>query len=644
MDKAPFPWEGASDTRIRLADEVVNDNVRVLRAAMARLTVQASPVESGDTMESAAVTTFMKWLLHQKMKQNLRREIPLLVNWQENFAASVLAITWDEEVQTRKIRVGSLELHADMTKMAADPATAKEGAMGLEMLNALFDKTREDEVAAWLRSMHEALGKGAARRAVRQLREKGECVVPDPIVVRSQPLWTALRVMRDVFFPANTFDLQKSPWVAFREPITPEELRSRVLTDDYNEDVVEDAITRCLGKTLLDSVRYDNERAQKAVVDDVDGLVEVMHFHRKSVDADGYLKIEVTSFVPGIPDALKKEDSDYRHREYPCVDFICDRTERIIIDNRSVPSRIETQQQEVKTQRDYRADRASVSIMPPVKVPMARANVKLTFGPAAQIPERRPGEIAWMSPPQMDGDTVNLEKQVRADVDSYFGRMSEAVAPQRQALYQQSSVDDFLGGMQQAVKQTLALARQYYDDALFARVTGVQMPFALSDEDVTGEWDVTLDFNAGDLNMEGVLAKLKVINEAVLPADTEGVVDRAGMIEWAMRSIDPSLSARIVRAAEPARNREREDEQMQFVKIAAGVEPEMKEGQNYALRVSELENIMKNPQLQQRYATDEIFRKLVDTRKKHFEFQMQQRQNAQIGRMGAAPVLGRMAG
>jgi len=572
MDKEPFPWEGASDTKIRLADEIVNDEVRVLRAAMARLTVQA-----------------------------------------------------------------------DMLKASQAPETAAYGKRGREMMAALFDPTQEEAVAAWLSEMYEALGPKAARRAVRQLRTKGETTVPETHVVRMQPLWTACRVMRDVFFPANTYDIQKSPWVAFREPITPEVLRSRVLTDDYDEDAVEDAIARCVGKTMLDHAQMANERASKAVVEEMDGLLEVFHFWTKTVDEQGFLRMEVRCFVPGIPEPLKEYESEYRLKEYPCVEFVRDRTERIILDNRSTPGLVDSHQTEVKTHRDFRADRASIAILPPVKVPMSRAAARLKFGPAAQIPERRPGEITWMTPPQMDMDTVGLERQVRSDADNYFGRMVEGVSPQRQQLYGQSSVDDFLSGLQEAARKTLALARQYYDDALFARVTGVQMRFAQTDEEIAAEWDVTLDFNAGDLNMETVMKKLDVIGKAVLPLDTEGVIDRAGIVEWAMRTIDPAIAARYVRAAEPARNQEREDEQLQFLKISNGVEPEFKEGQNYAIRLQELDKIMQsNPQLQQRYAQDEIFRKLIDSRRQKFQFQLQQRQNALIGRQGAAPVLGGM--
>jgi hypothetical protein len=48
-----------------------------------------------------------------------------------------------------------------------------------------------------------------------------------------------------------------------------------------------------------------------------------------------------------------------------------------------------------------------------------------------------------------------------------------------------------------------------------------------------------------------------------------------------------------------------------------------------------MQQYLQQPDIQQRYAQDEPFRQRLDTRKKQYEFQMQQQQNAVIGRLGA---------
>ena len=136
----------------------------------------------------------------------------------------------------------------------------------------------------------------------------------------------------------------------------------------------------------------------------------------------------------------------------------------------------------------------------------------------------------------------------------------------------------------------------------------------------------TIDFNASDLNSELTLAKLKTINEVILPADTMGVIDRAAYIQWGMRAVDPNLAQDVLVSQQQAANQEITDEQSQFAKLFSGTEPDMQQGgQNFALRLQTLQGIIqRNPNVQKRYAVDQIFKAMVDARMKHFNFQLQQ--------------------
>jgi hypothetical protein len=108
-----------------------------------------------------------------------------------------------------------------------------------------------------------------------------------------------------------------------------------------------------------------------------------------------------------------------------------------------------------------------------------------------------------------------------------------------------------------------------------------------------------------------------------------------------MAAVDPNLADLLVRDPGPAAAMEANDEQLAYTKIAAGTEPELPaEGQNHQLRAQVLQGIIQaNPAVQQRYQQDEIFRKMIDARLKGFNFQLQQQQNAQIGRQGTLPAL-----
>lgn len=639
LGKDPFPWEGASDTQIHLADEVVNDAVRLKLAATKRAVWQAGPVEGTDAELSAAVTTYLKWQQKNVLQDVHRRELPLLANYLDGYGVALLAVTWDEEERVRKRTVTLEEIIAGVVEQTRTLAEARaQGQINEDLeadnkkailrVQALSDPDQDAETAVWLQSLFPRMKPRQAKRAVVTLREDGECVVPVFTKVRAQPLWTACRVFRDVFFPANTTEIQRAPWIAWRELLTPVELQARVVTEDYDEE----AVDKCLeqeGSTVLSAVVL--ETADKVLIDDMTGRIEVFTFYRRVVDEDGFTTIVATVTCPGVDEELAEYEVE--DRDYPFVDFWRDRTERVLLQNRSIPGLVEAQQTDIKTQRDYRSDRLSITILPPVEVPMARANDRLEFGPNTRVPMRRPGEISFMKMPTYDPDSVALERQIRADVDNYFARATEGVSPVRQQMYAQCDVDTWLGGLAIAWRMSLRLSLRN-NPGEFERVTGQPAP-----EET--DFDVMLDFNASDLNMDFVLKKLDVIQKGVLTMDTMGVVDRAGLVEWAMRSIDPTLAARVVKSADAASNAEIEDEKMQLTQLIAGVEPEMKEGQNAALRLQVLQNtIQRNPQLMQRYQGDEQFRAMVEARVKHFNFQLQQRENAQIGRLGAMPALG----
>jgi hypothetical protein len=119
------------------------------------------------------------------------------------------------------------------------------------------------------------------------------------------------------------------------------------------------------------------------------------------------------------------------------------------------------------------------------------------------------------------------------------------------------------------------------------------------------------------------------------------VIDRAGLVKFIMGAVDPVLAQMLVRDPGPAAAMEANEEQLAFTKIAAGTEPELPgEGVNHQLRAQVLQGIIQaNPAVQQRYGQDEIFKGMIDARMKALQFQLQQQQNAQIGRMGTMPAL-----
>ena len=68
-----FPFEGASDCRVYLADQIINDCVDMLAVAHSRADLRVNPVELTDTEPAAAATTMMNWV-RSTMQNTLQEE------------------------------------------------------------------------------------------------------------------------------------------------------------------------------------------------------------------------------------------------------------------------------------------------------------------------------------------------------------------------------------------------------------------------------------------------------------------------------------------------------------------------------------------------------------------------------------------
>jgi hypothetical protein len=635
MGRQPWPWDGAADTRVRLADNIIRDHCAILTNAFFKSRVQIQPVESMDIDKRTAAEAVLKWLLFQHCLDDLRREVRLAAEFRETYGLAIMAVDWQQTTRT-EIKRFTIEEAQMMVQESQDPNLAA-------LLEIVMDPLQEETAAELLGQVVPELGKVSK---VRALRDKGEVEWESPYIFESKPVWTALEAWEDVIFPIQTFSLQRAAFVARRELLNEVELRERAAVEGWDEDWVEEAVKH---KGQLKRIHLNLHRTDQFLFEQLRDLIEIWHVFRKENDPKTDA-IRVTRSVISyhIPDkAAVHELLPYAHGMYPFVEMPRERSTRPLLESRGIPELVQTAQEEIKIQRDYRADRASISILPPVRVPANRGKFDLVLGPGVQVPERRPGEIGWMDPPRPDAGSIEVENATRFDVNNYFGRMADGVPPQMAMIHTQEMVDSWLLDMKLCIIQTMALAQQYLTPEEVSRVTGnASLAFSASPQDIRGRFDITAEFDARLLDNEALGAKLKYLSEILVPMDSFGVIDRAGLVKYMFQAVDPNMAAMLVQDIGAATQQEIEDEQVQFSKIAAGTEPPMKEGgQNAQVRLQTLpaNHPKSNPAVSQRYQQDEIFRRMLDARMQAFQFQLQQSQNAVIGRVGAQPALQQMA-
>lgn len=655
LGEEPFPWEGASDTEVRLVDMLINENVKAMRAAFFRAKhgKLKEGVRASDIEFAGKLSTVVKWLLFTQMELELRREVELAAQWQETHGCAAMGIFWNEEtaLEMRDISVAALE------EMAAAAREADDGvASTLENLLIEIYAGNADAATDLARELMPELTRRQARKAVRQLIQTGEAQYPFPHVVNARPQWRAYKVYDDIFFPSTTetFEGRKPRFIATREWLSEEELRNLAQVEEWDAEWVEKAV-ETKGQSAIDlhqSTYFQRlgRTGFEQSVEDFRELIEVWRVWRRKADEDGTAGIYTSVLHPSVPGMLAKEETllDYRHGEYPFVELRREMPDRSIIESRGIPELARTAQQEIKTQRDSRVDYTNLTTLPPAEAPVTMAKFNLRFRPGQVNFTRTQGSLRFMDVPRPPTASIEIEQAIRNDVNEYFGRLADGVAPARSLLFTQDLVDTWLLSMRQCLRHTVALMRQFMPEEEAMRITG-PMPeghqWAADRLEIQGQYDFRLSFDARDLDPEHVLMKMKLINEMVVPGDVTGSVDRAGLTRWQMQAIDPNLAEDLLRPMEAVTEAEIEEEKAAMNQMWAGIEPApvAESGMNYQLRLQVLQNqLQMNPEWAERYERERegVFGRLLDARQQQLTFRLQQEQNKQIGRIGAMPVLG----
>jgi hypothetical protein len=645
LNAQPFPWEGASDMRPRTVDATVNEQVMLMMQAFTRAQTQAVAMESGDLEYAEKLSTLLRYVIWNQMRGQIRRELQLAANWRQTYGCSITSVMWDQQLRrtTQEITLDGLAVMMGATE---DPQQLE--AIKQQVLEQVMDPLREEENLRILTGMSPILRKGAARACLKELRETGRTEIPVPEVFSAMPRWQALLPMVDVFFPTATDDIQRAPWVAHRERLTESELRDRINTHGYDADWVEECVKHkgfIIDTLTSNLLLYSESRRNFWGVLDYErrDLIEIFHYHRKSIDDDGIPCVYNTVMCMAVNDMVGLDEMlPYEHGLYPYVVHQREQIARTILESRGVPTIADTWQNEIKVQRDARTDRTSISVLPPILVPPSRGAMNLSFGPGTKWPQRRGEEISWMPIPAEDGSSIEVERAAQTTLDTYFGRMTGNCPPQLAQLHQQDLVDGWLIEMRQVVSQTLQLCQQYMAEEQVVRIVGpLSRPWNADKREIQGQWDISLEFDARDLNHELLKEKFGLL-QTVLANDRFGRVDYSKFTELMFRAIDPNMAGAVLQSMDQATQAQVSDEQNALTQMVAGIEPPMEpqNGMNYQLRLQTLQqSIQMNPELQQMIAARPVLSKMVENRIKFLNFQLQQQGNAQIGRVGTQPVL-----
>ncbi len=619
-----FPWEGASDIECHIIDERITRLVALFMSSLRRANVRAFPVESGDIVRSKVVSGFLKWMVSSGYIPRFYREMELGANYLMERGILITYVGWHREDRTFKQLI-------DLNQIAE---ISPEAAMAIQSGDS------DEELILLLQNTFDGVTEKRAKKALKQLRKEGVTELP---VVRRQvnsPEVKTLAPDGDFFFPPYVTDPQRAPYCFWKTYYTAQELQTKVSTDGWDEDFVDYIISKYRGVNI-DSIEREQEGRRSISLTDnayeADELIEIVYGYQRLIDEeDGSEGIYCTVFhkefsgneiVPGYA----KFELLNGYEDYPVVVTRLAEDTKRLYDTQTIPDILRGIQNQVKVEKDSRIDRNSLATLPPILHPVGQAPTD--WGPGRMIPYRRKGDLDFAPAPAYNQGSLEMETTLTDLADRLVGLDEKSKIS---TVRQQFLVDKFLSHTAEVLRMSFKCFQRFGPDEIFFRVTGIPDAQVFSKGNPDENFDILINFDVLNTDPENVQAKLKQFAE-LTQFNTNNRMSMDNFLDIAASAVDPVMADAILQPVESAQEEVVKQVTDDLAKIFAGIEmPARPAGAQIAMQV--IQEYTQQPDIAQRAATDEAFSARLQKYVGQYTFQMQQAQNAQIGRVGTAPA------
>ena len=614
-----FPWEGASDQEVKMADELISCRVAMCMNATRRAHIVATPTESSDVERANVVSMFLRWLINSKM-QEFYPEIELGLN--HLFEKGMMVhYCWYENQELKQQQTIKLEEIAQVLPQIA--GAIQDGSMDEELSEAL--KTQFD------------ISKSKARAMLKEMRKDGETTVPVTRQVVSRPKIKALAPDEDVFWPSYCIDPQEAPYMFHVVSMTPEQLKAKISTENWSEEFVDAAIDVAGQGENADDTLYQIRDDDEFTRTDDNSLVRIVYCYQRLLDEDNVPGIYCTIYQPNLPDLYAKHQLlDYTHGKYPFVVTTLEKTSKKLYSSRSYPELIESLQQVLKAETDAAVDAQSLTTLPPLEHPMGRAPTK--WGPGVRVPYRTPGEYRFADTPRGSAVNIELRRYIAEQANRYFGRNAPGVDPVEAQMKQQEVIDKVFHHLKHVLDQVYSLYQQYGPDEEYFRVTGMQDMQKYAKGNPGERFDFYMQFDAATQDPEQMLERVKAIAQLGAQLDKNGTLDTERLLQIAVGQILPGAAESIMLPKETASQKAMDEERQTIAEIYAGVPPNVKPNDAHEMKLQIFQQWLAQPDVAQKVQQDPALQERIYNYMQQRQMQVQQKQNAEIGRLGAAPT------
>ena len=609
-----FPWQGASDIEVNVVGERIDAFVAILDQALQRSHIKAFPTSMASMPRASMVSGFLKWMRSSYIP-NFRQQMELGANYLLEKGLMVSYVGWKREKRTYLQQVSIEEIAQVSPDLAELIVSGADDEMVLGMLQTAFPD----------------LSSKRAKRAIMDLRKKGLAEVSVPRTSVDCPVVYSCAPDGEVLFPSYVTDPQRAPYVFWRTFLTAQELEKKVVSEGWDADWVENAIDRLRGK---DSMYLDGEKLKTIdrlpITDDNDLVMVVYGYQRLIDEEDGSEGIYCTVFHP-TTEGFAKHELLNGYDDYPFVVTRLSNSQKRVYETQTFSDILRGAQMQIKTERDSRIDRASLATLPPLLHPAGRP--PSDWGPGVRVPYRRLGEIQWGPPPPADNGSIEVEVSMTAQADRSVGLdMSNPISASRQ----QFVVSKFLDHVRDVLNMAWKLYQRMGPDEVFFQVTGNPNPQVMTKGSADENFSIVVNFDSQSNDPETAETQLKNM-VSLVQLDRNGIMDVNKLLEFTASSINPIFADYVLQPAEEAQQKVQKNVTDDLAKIFAGIEvPAQPNGAQMAMQM--IQAYVQQPDVAARAQQDEAFGQRLQKYMEQYQFQLQQMQNAEIGRIGTAPA------
>lgn len=580
------PFKGAANNTVRWADSVV-DCERSLILELARKAdrcVKSLSGDDADTRRAAALTRLLNWALSY-MGGEWTRQLTLAINYMliDTPAVSLLSFDWAKrKVIAPRVAYRTPTFDA-IVRLQTNPHLKDD-------LLTQLEQGAPSEEAVKLASGVLGCSLATARKVLHALSMDEAVEYVAVVSVDEGPSVRAWQYASEFLIPSVCTDFNFcSPW--FRtEWVTLPKLYDLAEANDWSDEFV-NACVQVKGQQL-----YCFDSDAQSVSDERRDMVQLVWAYTIEETVDGEIGRWQTIFSaePSVT-ACGKELLRGGSGHWSAVFLARERNSDHLLDSRGVATLASAPMDLAKRLEDVGSNNAIIGGLPPVVVKGDNA-ANVSLSPLSVVKLRNNSELKYLQPPAYPSQGNSELSRIKDELLDYFGISTKISDPESITIRRRNRMSAMIDMLREVYTALLSCVQANIPDALLAQVLGPAAQDPMLRHDIAGHFSLTLECNVEDLFTKNVIDKIQAFGQIVGTLDRNRQVDTTAILKTAIRSLFPDVQEEALRSVTQAVDEDLKNEQENFVKIKAGLKPQMnvQGGWNYAARLQFWQEQMQN--------------------------------------------------